>query len=261
MRGACPSCIATASRLRGASASWQGRGRAGQDRPGVHISALHADGCLCPCRPARGFAHRARTTRHHAAEAYILSSLLRLILRALSPTAPIMLRCVQARAQSGWHPTPAQAPFDVLMAYHQRLCAAAAAVPYSQALEFIKNRDEGERKLWADRHRAGQGSIGKVVKGLFDARELHWDVSMLPPAPPKPTHPRPARPTPANPPRAAPTSDKATFADTLKNGTRICRNWNQGCLALDRVEINSRSMAFASFSCRSHGETHRQGLL
>ena len=72
---------------------------------------------------------------------------------------------VEVRARSRWTPerTPralGQAPMDMLLAYHTRLAASAAQIPYSKALEWIQQRDEGERRLWADKHRTSSWSWG-----------------------------------------------------------------------------------------------------
>ncbi len=119
---------------------------------------------------------------------------------------------------------------DVLLAYHFRLVNTAYSLLYARALAFIQQRDEAERKLWADRHRSGQGSLGTIVKSLFDARELHWDACTLPPIP-KPVAPRDVpKPRGAErgklPTQGDPSSKK--FAPALKDGTRLCKDYNMG---------------------------------
>jgi hypothetical protein len=121
-----------------------------------------------------------------------------------------------------------QAPLDVLLAYHHRLTSCVAALPYSIALDWIQRKDEEERKVWADKHRSGTFSLGKIVKHLLEARALMWDLSMVPP-PPRAPNPRTVADRPQRPPKqASDTADKPKFALQLKDGTKVCKNWNLG---------------------------------
>jgi hypothetical protein len=114
-------------------------------------------------------------------------------------------------------------PLDVLLKYHMRLTASAAALPYSRALEWVTKRDEEERKLWTERFRSTKYSLGKVIQECFCARELLWDPANVPP-PPRSEAPRPAKPT--KPALGGPSA--GGFADSLRDGTPVCRKWNQG---------------------------------
>ncbi len=128
-----------------------------------------------------------------------------------------------------------QVPLDVLLMYHQRLVACSAALPYSRALEWVQRRDEEERQMWADKHRSSSLSLGKIIKELYERRELMWDTSMAVPAAPPPQPHQASRPPkrqdvgraerkpqPHKPPAAGKT------ADTMRDGKTVCRLWNQG---------------------------------
>ena len=125
-----------------------------------------------------------------------------------------------------------QVPLDVLSRYHKRLVACASALPYAWALGWVQRRDEEERKLWADHHRGSSLSLGKIIKDLYERRELMWDTSQAQP-PALLDRDRPLRAPRAD---AAATRQQAAkqwdgapkTADALKDGKKICRLWNQG---------------------------------
>ena len=120
-----------------------------------------------------------------------------------------------------------QAPLDVLMLYHLRLQSCASALPYGRALEWVQRRDEDERKLWADRHRSSTLTLGKVVKELYERRELVWDATTAPA--PASAQPASARGE-AKPPRqdAGARWEIPKPADRQKDGKEVCRAWNNG---------------------------------
>ena len=121
------------------------------------------------------------------------------------------------------------------MLYHLRLQSCASALPYARALEWVQRRDEDERKLWADRHRSSTLTLGKVVKELYERRELVWDTTTAPaPASSQPTNGRGGR-TPRTPPRqdagarrAQPGGEAQKPGDRQKDGKEVCRAWNYG---------------------------------
>ena len=153
---------------------------------------------------------------------------------------------------------------DTLLAYHTRLAASAAQIPYSKALEWIQQRDEGERRLWADKHRTSSWSLGRIVKHVFDAREMMWDTSMVPPPPAPPPRARPQRPMPSGgrpdprggeprPPAGKPVGGGAKFADAMKDGRKLCRKWNQGCPGWENLiwecALRSQHAASVAWGC------------
>ena len=57
-----------------------------------------------------------------------------------------------------------EVPLDILLNYHQRMVKVSQERHFSRALELVQKRDERERQIWVERHRAGQKSLGQIVK-------------------------------------------------------------------------------------------------
>ena len=122
-----------------------------------------------------------------------------------------------------------QVPWDVCLAYHLRLVACASALPLHRALEWVQRKDEEERKMWADKHRASSAPLGRIIKELYERREMAWDISLQAPPPPPP------RREPAQGPAPVPRTGTGLVrtGDSLNNGKGICRDYNTGKCTAD----------------------------
>ena len=86
-------------------------------------------------------------------------------------------------------------PLDVVMSYHHRVVRCAGALPPHMALDWIQRKDEEERQIWADKHRASAYPLGKIIKDLLERREWAWELprvekvqatsARVPPPPPQ----------------------------------------------------------------------------
>ena len=127
-------------------------------------------------------------------------------------------------------------PLDVLLAYHYRLVDCARRLPYPKALAWVQSKDEADREEWIERIRRSSLPLGKVVKQVTEARAAMWEIPDVPKEPA-------ADPRGAKRPRAEPVAERLPRAeqkkvafkpnqvlttDTMRDGVKICRDWNNG---------------------------------
>ena len=126
-----------------------------------------------------------------------------------------------------------ECPLDVLMRYYFRAQDRAHSLQYHMALEWIQRKDEAERTVWVDRFRNSTGSLGEIIQHTFQTREAMWELptpgvrQTRTPGGARLDRKRKAPPgagTRAQPGR--PQGRKR--ADALRDGTRLCRGFNQG---------------------------------
>ena len=84
-----------------------------------------------------------------------------------------------------------QCPLDIFEKYWYRAQDRASQIHPSKALEWIRQKDEDERKEWIDHMKNTKDSLGKIVKKLYIQREVFWSVpddlkkaDKIPPPPP-----------------------------------------------------------------------------
>ena len=68
-----------------------------------------------------------------------------------------------------------QAPWDVLQSYYFRAAHAITAVPEASRLAWLERKDIRERRVWVNRIRSGNESLGEVVKSVMEERQAYWD--------------------------------------------------------------------------------------
>jgi hypothetical protein len=125
-----------------------------------------------------------------------------------------------------------EVPLDVVLRYHARAQNRAAACAGGDALAWLQSRDEEERQIWVEVHRASKKSLGKIIVEVMDKREAMWSLPIAYP----PRQPReqvqqapkaPATGSPVKAPQwALPGAGK--FAPALKSGEQICATYNMG---------------------------------
>ena len=67
-----------------------------------------------------------------------------------------------------------ECPMDVTMKYFYRAEKQVAKIPHDRALEWLVNRDEGEREAWVELYRATRLTLGQVIQRLHIGRESLW---------------------------------------------------------------------------------------
>ena len=128
-----------------------------------------------------------------------------------------------------------ECPLDVLMCYYYRVQDRAHSLQYHMALSWIQRKDEAERTVWVDRFRNSTESLGEIIQHTLQTREAMWVL----PTPevrqtktPGGARPEPKRkPTPGAGAKAKAQPEKPQSrkrAGTLREGTRLCRGFNQG---------------------------------
>ena len=132
-----------------------------------------------------------------------------------------------------------ECPLDVLMRYYYRVQDRAHGMPYYAALAWVRRKDEAERTVWVDRYRNTDNSLGEVILHTMETREAMWELptpearKAPPPAPAGGGVPKgggkgskgvPGTFSKAPPPKPPP----ARRANSLQDGTPLCRNFNSG---------------------------------
>lgn len=138
-----------------------------------------------------------------------------------------------------------QVPLDVVMKYVYRAQLACSKMPAQLALPWLTSRDEAERTAWVEAFRNSSKPLGAVVLEVFHRRDAFWDVDAKKPVPAGPgpnatsaltsatqaltaaaagikaqTAGLPKPPAKLGPPK--------TVLFTLKNGTKLCPDWQKG---------------------------------
>ena len=132
-----------------------------------------------------------------------------------------------------------ECPLDVLMRYFYRVQDRAHRLPYHMALAWVRNKDEAERTVWVDRHRNSTEALGEVIQWTLMTREAMWEL----PTPEPRQRPQPAAAAAGQPPVAPAPKRKPgkqqgaqAGAEALRDGTRLCRNYNAGKCARKNCE-------------------------
>ena len=122
-----------------------------------------------------------------------------------------------------------ECPLDVPMRYYYRVQDRAYSLQYRMALSWIQRKDEA----WVDRFRNSTGSLGEIILHTLQTREAMWELptpevrQTKAPGGAKPGAKR--KPTPGAGAKAQPGKPQSRKrADTLRDGTRLCRAFNQG---------------------------------
>ena len=129
-----------------------------------------------------------------------------------------------------------ECPLDILMRYSYRVQDRAWRMPYSVALDWIWRHDEAERTVWADCYRNSQETLGEVIKHCLVTREAMWEIPLPVSRPPRPEADKPPGATPKRKPQKpagggdgkTPKGADAPNAETLRDGSRLCRSFNAG---------------------------------
>ena len=121
-----------------------------------------------------------------------------------------------------------QVPLDLLMRYLCRAESLALRIPEKQRLSHLENLDRAERAEWAHRLANSSQSLGRIIAAVFVERDSHWAVPLPPPPPAAPAASAAARPAPAAPPRRSNDGAGPTFADALRDGKRLCADYQRG---------------------------------
>ena len=126
-----------------------------------------------------------------------------------------------------------ECPLDVLMRYYFRVQDRAHSLKYHMALDWIQRKDEAERTVWVDRFRNSTDTLGEIIQHTLQTREAMWELPT--PEVRQTKTPGGARPelkrkgTPGVGAKAQPGEPQGRKrADTLRDGTRLCRGFNQG---------------------------------
>ena len=126
-----------------------------------------------------------------------------------------------------------ECPLDVLMRYYFRVQDRAHSLQYHMALDWIQRKDEAERTVWVDRLRNSTESLGEIIQHTPQTREAMWEL-------PTPEVRQTKTPGGARldrkrkvPPGAGAKAQPGRpqgrkRADALRDGTRLCRGFNQG---------------------------------
>ena len=67
-------------------------------------------------------------------------------------------------------------PFDVLLKYHHRAARNVLLVDRERAMSWLKSRHEQETKIWVERHRQTQLTLGSIILQTYTEREAVWTV-------------------------------------------------------------------------------------
>ena len=129
-----------------------------------------------------------------------------------------------------------ECPLDVLTRYVFRVEDRAHRVPYPAAFDWIQRSDELDRAAWVDRFRNSTESLGEVIQHTLATREAMWEVLLALEnrsprgAPGAGTHGLGAAPKRAAAKTAATPGGggKALNAESLRDGSRLCSNFNMG---------------------------------
>jgi hypothetical protein len=129
-----------------------------------------------------------------------------------------------------------ECPLDVLMRYYFRVQDRAHSLQYHMALSWIQRKDEAERTVWVDRFRNSTETLGEIIQHTLQTREAMWELPtpevryQKTPGGAKPDLKRKGAPLTA--PKSAGArpagSQGKKRAETTRDGTRLCRGFNQG---------------------------------
>ena len=136
-----------------------------------------------------------------------------------------------------------ECPLDLLMRYYCRVQDGAHALQYHMAVGWIQRKDEAERTVWVDRFRNSTDSLGEIIRHTLQTREAMWELPTLEvrltktPGGGKAEGKGKLVPGAASKaPLVKPTPKKR--AEALRDGTRLCRGFNQGKCTLSAKDCN-----------------------
>ena len=129
-----------------------------------------------------------------------------------------------------------ECPLDILMRYFYRVQDRAWRLPYPLALDWILRHGEAERTVWVERYGNSKETLGEVIKHSFITREAMWEIPLPVGRPPRPEADKPSGATPKRRPQKLagggggkiPKGADAPNAETLRDGSRLCRSFNAG---------------------------------
>ena len=115
-------------------------------------------------------------------------------------------------------------PLDVVLRYHRRAVRCVKLAPPNTALTWLQQRDERERQLWVERYRFSNLPLGQVIEQTMLELDHAWEIVETEDfSAAAIARERPEKPNKPNAP-----SKIGKFAAKLKDGTRLCPDWNSG---------------------------------
>ena len=115
-------------------------------------------------------------------------------------------------------------PLDVVLRYHRRAVRCVKLAPPNTALTWLQQRDERERQLWVERYRFSNLPLGQVIEQTMLELDHAWEIVETEDfSAAAIARERPEKPNKPNAP-----SKIGKFAAKLKDGTRLCPDWNNG---------------------------------
>ena len=127
-----------------------------------------------------------------------------------------------------------QVPLHLLMRYLCRAESLALKIPERQRLSHLEALDRAERAECAHRLANSSQSLGRIISAVFVERDSHWTVPLPPPPPVGSATNASARPPPAAPPRRGNDGAGPSFAEALRDGKRLCADYQRGKCSRER---------------------------
>ena len=66
-------------------------------------------------------------------------------------------------------------PLDVVQKYFNRARFKAMEVPEHQRLDWLRQKDQAERALWAKHFQQSNHTLGQVIRMVYNLRDAHWE--------------------------------------------------------------------------------------
>jgi hypothetical protein len=123
-------------------------------------------------------------------------------------------------------------PWDLLQAYFYRAKRGAARLAPDDRLDWVQYLDGDERALWVSQFRDSDRSLGAVIKDVMQLRDAHWIPHRSMPravvSREVASTEKVAKPAAANAVAPGAPIKGKKIASTLRDGTKLCKNWQQG---------------------------------